>query len=74
MTNVIIKQVKRLAKKEKMPIGLIMEDRDKITIMDFDTESIASIDDNDNASDSTYSPPSDDDLYATELTGGTFRT
>ena len=70
MTDTIIKRVEELATLEGMPIGITMKDRnqvtvDRITINDLDTESIASIDEDDNASDDSYAP--DDESIETRL-------
>ena len=70
MTDSIIRRVEEIAEQEGMPAGFIMHDRDHnlidhVRIGDLDTESVASIDDDDNASDGTFEP--DDSSVDTTL-------
>ena len=67
MTPAIIRAVEDSAKSEGMPEGPVMLDRAKVTIMDIETDSIASVDDNDGASDASHNPL-DDVSEATETT------
>ena len=67
MTPAIASQVGSLTASEGMPEGLNVQGRDKIAIMDVDTDKPPAIDDDDNASDSSHAP-SDDESKATEMT------
>jgi hypothetical protein len=69
MTNTVIKRVEEIAEAEGMPTGLTFGDRDNnTTINDIETDSIASIDDDDYASDQSYNA-NDDDSVDSVLTG-----
>lgn len=68
MTDTVIKRVHEIADSQQAPAGLTFGDIDNnVTILDIDTESIATEDDDDDASDASFTP--DDTSIDTELTG-----
>ena len=68
MTDSVIKRVHEIAESQDVPIGLTFGDTENnVTILDLDTQSIATKDDDDNASDASFVP--EDQSVETELTG-----
>ena len=72
MTDTIINRVEEIAECENMPSGITFTDNNDVTIYDIETESIASADDDDDASDESYTTADNESTGSTDAEGDTW--